>query len=65
VQRFEEVRLAGTVRAGEEDDAGMERQLELTVGPEIAERDVANDQAVSLPTLVGELLIGQLLLSQP
>jgi hypothetical protein len=54
VQRFQEIRLAGTVGACDEDDAGLERQLELTVGPEVSERDVANDQAVSQPALIGQ-----------
>jgi hypothetical protein len=52
VQRFQEVRLAGTVSACDEDDAGLERQLELTVGPEVSECEVADDQAVSQPALV-------------
>jgi hypothetical protein len=46
VQRFEEVRLAGAVRAGDEDEAGLQRELEPFVRAEVAERDVPDDQAL-------------------
>ena len=47
VQRLEEVRLAGAVRAVEEDDARLESELERGIRAEVAERDVADDQPAS------------------
>ena len=47
MQRFEQIRLAGTIRAGDEDDPGLERDLETGVRPEVSERDLADDQPLS------------------
>jgi hypothetical protein len=44
VERLEQVRLAGAVRTGEEDDTGPELQLEPRIGAEVAERDPVDDQ---------------------
>jgi len=44
VKRFEEVRLPGAVRAVQEDDTRLERELEGSVRAEVAEREPADDQ---------------------
>jgi hypothetical protein len=44
VQRLEQVRLPSPVRAGHEDDAGLEDELELGVRAEFSERGLVNDQ---------------------
>ena len=48
VQRLEQVRLAGAVRPGDEDEPRLERELEPGVRPEVAERDLGDDQPASL-----------------
>jgi hypothetical protein len=55
VQRLEQVRLAGPVRTGHEHESGLEHELEPLVAAEVAERDVADDQArLSYPaSLIG------------
>jgi len=45
VECLEEVGLAGAVRAGDEDDPGLERELEPRIRAEVPERDRADDQA--------------------
>ncbi|MDQ3994291.1 MAG: hypothetical protein M3265_05810, partial [Actinomycetota bacterium] len=44
VQGLEEIRLPDAVRAGHEDEPGLEDELERCIGAEIAERDVVDDQ---------------------
>lgn len=44
VQGLEQIGLARTVRAGDENEAGLELELEPGVRPEVAERDVGDDQ---------------------
>jgi hypothetical protein len=48
VQRLEQVRLAGSVRAGDEDEARLQRELEPLVAAEVAQRDAPDDQAPRL-----------------
>jgi hypothetical protein len=48
VQRLEQVRLAGAVRADDEDEAGLQLQLERVVRAEARERDQRDDQPASL-----------------
>jgi hypothetical protein len=45
VERFEQVRLAGAVRPGDEDEPGLQPELEAFVAAEVSERDVPDDQA--------------------
>jgi hypothetical protein len=45
VERLEQVRLAGPVRARDEDDPGLQCELEPFVGAEVAEGDRSDDQA--------------------
>ena len=48
VERLEQVRLAGAVRAGDEDEPRLERELQPGIRPEVAERDLGDDQPASL-----------------
>jgi hypothetical protein len=48
VQRLEQVRLAGAVRARDEDEPGLERELEPFVRAKVAERDALDDQPANL-----------------
>ena len=48
VQRLEEVRLAGAVRPRDENEPRLERELEPGIRPEVAERDLGDDQPASL-----------------
>jgi hypothetical protein len=45
VERLEQVRLAGAVGTGDEDEPGLQRELEAFVAAEVSERDVPDDQA--------------------
>jgi hypothetical protein len=45
VQRLEQVGLADAVRADDEDDAGLEGELERRVRPVVTERESLRDQA--------------------
>jgi hypothetical protein len=45
VERLEQVRLAGAVRPGDEDEAGLQDELEAFVAAEVSKRDVTDDQA--------------------
>jgi len=45
VERLEQVRLADAVRPDREDEARLQPELEPLVRPEVAERDVLDDQA--------------------
>jgi hypothetical protein len=45
VQRLEQVRLSRPVRARDEDEPGLQLELEPFVAAEVAERDVPDDQA--------------------
>ena len=47
VERLEQIRLAGAVRAVEKHDPGLQAQLERGVRTEVAKRDVADDQPAS------------------
>jgi len=44
VERLEQVRLADAVRADGEDETGAQVELQPLVRPEVAERDVLDDQ---------------------
>jgi len=44
VERLEQVRLADAVRPDREDEPGPQLQLQPLVRPEVAERDVLDDQ---------------------
>src|SRR5262249_7563008 len=44
VQRLDQVRLAGPVRADEQHEPGLERELEPRVGADVPERDRLDDQ---------------------
>jgi hypothetical protein len=44
VQRLEQVRLAGAVRPRDEQQPGLERELEACVRPKVAQRNVGDDQ---------------------
>jgi hypothetical protein len=48
MQGLEQIRLAGAVRAGDEHEARLEGELEPFVRSEVAEKDLADDQAVSI-----------------
>jgi hypothetical protein len=45
VQRLEQVRLADPVRPDREDETRTQVEIEPLVRPEVAERDVLDDQA--------------------
>jgi hypothetical protein len=47
VQRLEQIRLAGAVRAGDEDEARFELQVEPGVRADVPERDGADDQPLT------------------
>lgn len=47
MERFEQVRLPGSVRAVEQDDARGEIKLQRGVRTEVAERDALDDQPAS------------------
>jgi len=51
MQRFEQVRLAGTVRAGDEHEARLQPELQPFVGAEVAKGDCSDDQARFLTLL--------------
>ena len=53
VECLEQVRLAGAVRAVKKHDAGLEPELEGCVRAEVAEDDLADDQAGSLNQRAG------------
>jgi hypothetical protein len=44
VQRLEQVRLAGPVRAGDEDEPGPQLELEPGVRAKVAQRNRLDDQ---------------------
>ena len=44
VQRLEQVRLAGSVRAYDEHQAGLEAELQIRVRAKVSERDGVDDQ---------------------
>ena len=44
VKGFEQVRLPGTVRPGDEHQPRLETELEACVRAKVAERDLADDQ---------------------
>jgi LmbE family N-acetylglucosaminyl deacetylase len=48
VQRLEQVRLADAVRADDEDDPGLERELERRVRAVVRKRDRVRNQTVFL-----------------
>jgi hypothetical protein len=48
VKRLEQVRLAGAVRPGDENDTGLEVDLEACVRAEVAKRDLARNQGFGL-----------------
>jgi hypothetical protein len=48
VERLEQVCLAGPVRAGDEDDPRLQRELEPFVGAKVSKGDRADDQALFL-----------------
>ena len=48
VQRLEQVRLAGAVRADDEHEAGLELELEPRVRAEVPKRDSVDDQTVTV-----------------
>ncbi len=48
VERLEQVRLARAVRACNEDDAGLEPELEACVRAEVAERDLPSHERFGL-----------------
>jgi hypothetical protein len=48
VQRLEQVRLAGAVRADDEDEPRLEAELEGVVRAKARERDPRDDQPASL-----------------
>jgi len=45
VQRLEQVRLPGAVRADREDEAGREVEVERRVRPEVAQCDVGDERS--------------------
>jgi hypothetical protein len=47
MERLEQVRLADTVRARHEHEAGIERELEALVRAEVGECDLVDDQPAS------------------
>jgi hypothetical protein len=49
MKRFEQVRLPCTVRARDENNARLERELESGVGAKVFECDLADDQPLSPP----------------
>jgi hypothetical protein len=53
MHRLEQVRLAGAVRAGDEDEAGLERNVEPFVGAKVPQRHLGHDQAVPLGSIEG------------
>jgi hypothetical protein len=48
VQSLEQVRLAGAVRPRDEDDTGLEPEIETCVRAKVAERDGAYDEGFGL-----------------
>jgi hypothetical protein len=48
VERFEQVRLAGTIRPGDQHQPRLERELEALVRPVAPQRDLGDDQPGSL-----------------
>ena len=48
VDGLEEVRLAGAVRPRDEDEPGLERELEAGVGADVPERDLRDDQRATM-----------------
>jgi hypothetical protein len=49
VKRFQQVGLARSVGTRREDDARLELQLEGVVRPEVAKRDLSDDQPLVSP----------------
>jgi hypothetical protein len=65
VQRLEQVRLPRAVRADDQDEAGLQFELEPCVRAEVPERDRADDQPVKAPLAVPSVCVDRLNLRPP